>query len=502
MGQIGFHSILILLGVSVVLVAVFRYLRLPFILAYLCTGLLVGPSGLGWIPDMAGTRTLAEFGLVFLMFTIGLEFSLPQLFAMKRTVLGLGGMQVVLSCLAFGGIAWLLGMTVAGAMVVGGVLALSSTAVVMKLLADQLEQHSRHGRAAFGVLLFQDLVVVPFLIFIPMLAGDGQMQSLPAALGWALVKSVTVLVVIFLVGRVWLRPMFHEVAMARSREFFGMTVLLITLASAWLTDLAGLSMALGGFLAGLMIGETEYRHQVESDILPFRDVLLGLFFVTIGMSLDLEVVRSEWMWVTATLTAIIAIKTLLVLAAGRAFRMETGVALRTGLVLAQGGEFGFALVLQAQHFHVLDGRYDQILLAAMVLSMLIAPFLIRYNGRMVKRLLPDYRERRASNLDAIRTSAGEAHNHVIVCGYGRSGQNLAWMLKEEAIESLGLDLDPVRVRDARDAGERVLYGDSARRDVLLSAGLQHARALVISFVDTATALRMLEITRQLRPDIR
>ncbi len=250
-----------------------------------------------------------------------------------------------------------------------------------------------------------------------------------------------------------------------------------------------------------MIGETEYRHQVESDILPFRDVLLGLFFVTIGMSLDLEVVRSQWMWVTATLVSIIAIKTLVVLAAGRAFRLETGVALRTGLVLAQGGEFGFALILQAQHFQVLDGRYDQILLAAMVLSMLIAPFLIRYNGRMVKRLLPDYRERRESNLDAIRASAGESHNHVIICGYGRSGQNLAWMLKEEAIESLGLDLDPVRVRDARDAGERVLYGDSARRDVLLSAGLQHARALVISFVDTSTALRMLEITRQLRPDM-
>jgi CPA2 family monovalent cation:H+ antiporter-2 len=501
MGQIGFHSILVLLGVSVVLVAMFRYLRLPFILAYLCTGLLVGPSGLGWIPDMAGTRTLAEFGLVFLMFTIGLEFSLPQLFAMKRTVFGLGGMQVVLSCLAFGGIAWLIGMPVTSAMVVGGVLALSSTAVVMKMLADQLEQHSRHGRAAFGVLLFQDLVVVPFLIFIPMMAGDGQMQSLVATLGWALLKSAAVLVVIFLVGRVWLRPMFHEVAMARSREFFGMTVLLITLASAWLTDLAGLSMALGGFLAGLMIGETEYRHQVESDILPFRDMLLGLFFVTIGMSLDLAVVRSQWMWVSLSLAAILVIKTLLVLAAGRAFRLEMGVALRTGLVLAQGGEFGFALILQAQHFHILEGRYDQVLLAAMVLSMLIAPLVIRYNGRMVKRLMPGYRERRESNLDAIRASAGEAHDHVIICGYGRSGQNLAWMLKEEAIDSLGLDLDPVRVRDARDAGERVLYGDSARRDVLLAAGLQHARALVISFVDSSTALRMLEITRQLRPDM-
>ena len=501
MGQIGFHSILILLGVAVVLVAVFRYLRLPVILAYVCAGLLVGPSGLAWIPDLGSTRTLAEFGLVFLMFTIGLEFSLPQLQAMKRTVLGIGGAQVVLSCGVFGGIAWLLGVPLAGAMVIGGALALSSTAVVMKMLVDQLEQHSRHGRTAFAVLLFQDLVVVPFLIFIPMLAGEGQGPSLPVALGWTLVKSAAVLAAIFLVGRVWLRPLFHEVAMARSREFFGMTVMFITLASAWLTDLAGLSMALGAFLAGLMIGETEYRHQVESDILPFRDVLLGLFFVTIGMSLDLALVRDQWAWVLGSLAAIVVIKTVLVVAIGKAFRLETGVALRTGLVLAQGGEFSFALLLQAQRFQILDGRFDQIILAAMVLSMLIAPLLIRYNGPMVKRLLPTYRERRASNLDAIRTTAGSAHRHVIICGYGRSGQNLAWMLKEEGITSLGLDLDPVRVRDARDAGEVVMYGDSARRDVLLAAGLQHARALVISFADTATALRVLEITRLLRPDM-
>jgi CPA2 family monovalent cation:H+ antiporter-2 len=495
-----FLYILILLGVAVVLVAAFRYLRLPLVLAYLVAGVLAGPSGLGWIPDLAGTRYLAEFGLVFLMFTIGLEFSLPQLMAMKRTVLGGGGAQVLLSFLAFGGLALWLGVPAPGAVVIGGMLALSSTAIVMKLLVDQLEQNSRHGRAAFGVLLFQDLAVVPFLIVIPALAGDGN-QSVLSALGWALVKSLLVLAAILFVGRMWLRPIFHEVALARSREFFTLTVLLLTLLAAWFTHHAGLSLALGAFLAGLMIGETEYRHQVENDILPFRDVLLGLFFITVGMNLDLHVLREQWYWALLAMSAMLAIKIAIVFLVARLFRFETGVALRTGLVLAAGGEFGFALLVQAQQYKVLAAESVQLVLAAIVLSMLLAPLLIRYNGTLVKRLVPGYRERRESNLDSIRATTGHAHGHVILCGFGRSGQNLAWMLKEEGLSYLGLDLDPVRVRDARDAGEPVVYGDSARRDVLLAAGLQHARALVISFVDVPTATRILSATRDLRPDM-
>lgn len=498
MYDIAFQHFLILLGVAVVLVAAFRYLHLPQVLAYLCAGVLVGPSGLGWIPDLAGTRYLAEFGLVFLMFTIGLEFSLPQLMAMKRIVLGAGGAQVLLSFLAFGGIAWALGVRPGGAVVIGGMLALSSTAIVMKLLVDQLEQHSRHGRAAFGILLFQDLVVVPFLILIPALGGDGT-QSALAALGWALVKSVAVLAAILFAGRMWLRPIFHEVALARSREFFTITVLLLTLIAAWVTHHAGLSLALGSFLAGLMIGETEYRHQVESDIMPFRDVLLGLFFITVGMSLDLHVLISQWSAVLAALVALLAIKIVIVLALGKLLRQELGVALRVGLVLATSGEFGFALLVQAEEYNVLAADSIQMVLAAMVLSMLLAPLLIRYNGRIVKRLVPGYRERREANLDAIRHAA--SRGHVILCGYGRSGQNIAWMLKEEQVPYLGLDLDPVRVRDARDAGEHVVYGDAARRDVLLAAGLMEARALVISFVDPVVARRILSATRDLRPDM-
>jgi len=499
MERIGFDSILILLGVAVVLLAAFRYVRLPQVLAYLAAGVLVGPYGLGWIPDVSATRTLAEFGLVFLMFTIGLEFSLPKLVSMKSTVFGLGGAQVLISCLAFGFVAWGLGVPVAGAIVIGGILAMSSTAIVMKLLIEQLEQNSRHGRHAFGVLLFQDLVVVPFLILIPALAGDG--DPVWQTLGVALLKSALVLVAILSVGRWLLRPLFHEIASARLREYFMLSVLLLTLAAAWITQAAGLSLALGAFLAGMMLGETEYRHQVEADILPFRDILLGLFFVTIGMQLDTAFLAAHWLLILAAVAGLLVFKTALIAVLGRAFRMEPGVALRTGLVLSQGGEFGFALLLVASEHRLLDPSAAQLVLATVVLSMMAAPVVVRYNGRLAKRLVPGYMRARDTNLDVIRAEASRENRHVIVCGYGRSGQNLAWLLEQESIPSLALDLDPVRVRDARDAGKSVVYGDCARRDVLEAAGLHRAAALVVSFNDTTATLRILEITRQVRPDM-
>jgi len=500
MEPIGFHSILILLGVAVVLVALFRYLRLPQILAYLCAGIVVGPYGMGWIPDLEGTRTLAEFGLVFLMFTVGLEFSLPKLIAMKTMVFGLGGAQVLISSLVFGFVAWVFDVPPEGAVVIGGMLAMSSTAIVLKLLTEQLEQNSRHGRHAISVLLFQDLIVVPFLILIPALGGDME-QSVWMSLGWAFLKSVLVLVGIFIVGRWLLRPFFHEVASAKLREYFMLAVLLLTLAAAWITEIAGLSLALGAFLAGMMMGETEYRHQVEGDILPFRDILLGLFFVTIGMMLDLSVMLELWPWVLVSVAAIIVFKTLLVFGLGKLFAMETGVALRTGLVLSQVGEFAFALILLANQHQLLCARTSQIVLASIILSMMLAPLIVRYNGRIAKRWVPGYMRAREGDLGVIRAEAVGANKHVIICGYGRSGQNLAWMLEQEGIPSLALDLDPVRVRDARDAGKPVVYGDVARRDVLEAAGLHRATALAISFYNTPAALKILEITRHVRPDM-
>jgi K+:H+ antiporter len=496
----GFHAILILLAVAVVLVALFRFLRLPQVLAYFCAGALVGPFGLGWIPDLQETRALAEFGLVFLMFTVGLEFSLPNLLAMRRVVFGLGGAQVAITGAVFGVAAWGLGVSIEGAIVIGAMLSLSSTAIAMKQMVEQLEQTSRHGRHALGVLLFQDLAAVPFLILIPTLAGKGG-ESVPAALGWVALKSVLVFGVIYVVGRWLLRPLLHQVAAARLREFFMFTVLLVTLASAWLTETAGLSLALGAFLAGMMLGETEYRHQVEADILPFRDILLGLFFITIGMLLNVDDVIEYWWLVLGATLAIVVFKTALIALLGRAFGMEAGVALRTGLVLAQVGEFAFALLLQAEQYRLIGDPATQVVLAAVVISMALAPLIIRYNGWIAKRYVPGYERARRSNLQLIRDEARHAERHVIICGFGRSGQNLAWMLEREGVASLALDLDPVRVRDAREAGKQVVYGDAARRDVLEAAGLHRAAAVVVSFNAAGIALKILEITRHLRPDM-
>jgi CPA2 family monovalent cation:H+ antiporter-2 len=518
MDAFAFHAILILLTAAVVLVVLFRYLNLPPILAYLAAGVLVGPHGLGWVPAAEETRYLAEFGLVFLMFTLGLEFSLPNLLGMKSTVFGMGGAQVLVSCAVFGLAAWWAGVPVEGSMVIGGMLALSSTAIAMKLLIEQLEQSSRHGRAALGVLLFQDLVVVPFLILIPALGGEAR-EAVWVTLGSVLLKSVLVLVAIMAAGRWLLRPLFHEIAAVRSRELFMFAVLLLVLACAWITELAGLSLALGAFLAGMMLGETEYRHQVEGDILPFRDILLGLFFVTVGMLLDLTVIERLWVWIVAAVVGMLLFKTLLVTTLARAFGHETGVALRTGLVLSQGGEFAFALLLHAQHYRLLEPDAAQVVLATVVASMIASPLVIRYNGFVAKRLVPGYVRARDSNLDAIRAEAANvpsvargprlrpgaeavgAKGHVILCGYGRSGQNLGWMLEQEGIPYVALDLDPVRVRDARDAGKPVVYGDADRRDVLEAAGLHGARALVVSFNNVPSALRILEITHHVRPDM-
>lgn len=501
MNSTSFETVLLLLGVAVVFVALFRYLQLPQVLAYLCAGILIGPHGLGWIADTEDTRYLAEFGLVFLMFTIGLEFSLAKLMQMKAIVFGLGGAQVLLTGLAFGfAVWWLGGVSPEGAIAIGGILAMSSTAIVGKLLVEQLEQNSRHGRHAVAVLLFQDLVVVVLLILIPALAGDGPRAAVPTV-AWVLVKSAAVFALMVVAGRWIMRPLFHRVAAVRMREFFMLTVLLMTLAAAWLTETAGLSLALGSFLAGMMLGETEYRHQVESDIMPFRDILLGLFFVTVGMLLDVGAALAWWPWILALVAAILVFKTLLILALGKLFGMETGVALRTGLVLSQVGEFGFALLLQARQFELIGVEADQIVLAAIVITMLVAPLIVRHNGRWARRWVPEYHRVRAANLDAIRAAARANQAHVIICGYGRSGQNLAWMLEQERIGSFALDLDPERVRDARDADKPVMYGDAARRDVLEAAGLERAAALAVSFNDLAGALKILEVVRNVRPEL-
>jgi CPA2 family monovalent cation:H+ antiporter-2 len=491
--------ILVLLAAAVVVVVLCRLVRLPPILGYLIVGAAVGPHALGWVANDQATRYVAEFGLVFLLFSVGLEFSLPKLNAMRRAVFGLGLAQVAVTAAAatltvqLAGFGWQLGL------VLGGALAMSSTAIVSKLLAERGELAMPHGRDVMGILLFQDLAVVAFLIVIPSLNAEG--ETLALALGLAALKAAVALALVLYAGQRPMRWWFSVVARQRSHELFMLNLLLVTLGLAALTEAAGLSLALGAFLAGMLIAETEFRYQVEEDIAPFRDVLLGLFFVTVGMSLDLAVVAAHAGWVLLLLVAPVAAKLALIVLLARAFGSTLPTALRTGLYLAQAGELALAMLALAVQSRILDGAVQQAVLAAMVLSMLAAPVLIQFIEPIVRRFTANDWLARAAQVTAIASQAMARQEHVIVCGYGRSGQNLARLLDAERIPFVALDNDPDRVREASGAGASVVYGDAGRRETLAAAGLAKARAVVVTFADVPLAVKILHQVHRLRPDI-
>lgn len=486
-------DVLLLLAASVLAVTLFRRLNLPPILAYLGVGALLGPHALGWVDDSENTRMLAEFGVVFLLFTLGLEFSLTRLAAMRRAVLGMGGAQVLITALVAGGMAWLMGVPPAGALAIGGVLAMSSTAIVIKLLAEQLEINSRHGRAAVGILLFQDLAVIPFLILIPALASGG--EDIGEDLALALLKGVVVSGFLLAAGRWLLRPMFHVIAKARSPELFTLAVLLAALASAALTQTAGLSMALGAFLAGIMLSESAYRHQIESDIRPFQDVLLGLFFITIGMLLDVQSLPVYLPTSLGLLLLLILIKTLIIFGVGVALREDAGVAFRAGLVLAQGGEFGFALLALASSGNLLSHEEVQVVLTTVLLSMIATPFLVRYNGPIAKFLIRGYRQTFVERREDIAQQSAGLKGHVILSGFGRVGQNLAYLLDQEDIPYIALEIDPDIIQKAQRAGYNVYFANATHLELLRAAGIDKARALVITHHDTEAAIKTIKLVR-------
>ncbi len=491
--------ILILLISSVLAVALFRKFQLPAMLAYFLVGLALGPYTFGLLPDTNATREFAEFGIVFLMFSIGLEFSLPQLYAMRKKVLGLGGAQVLITLLAVMGIAKLAGLDWPAAFVVGSALTMSSTAIVSKILAERLDLNSRHGRLSIGVLLFQDIAVIPILVLIPALGlADANLTSV---LGFALLKAAAMLLFLFTIGKWIINPWFNLVASQRSRELFVMNVLMVTLLLAYATKLAGLSYALGAFIAGMLISETKFRYQVESDISPFRDILLGLFFISVGMLLNLEQIFNNIGLVLLILVGFIIFKAAIVALVVRLVKYETGVAIRTSLILAQAGEFSFVILALGVEQKLISGPALQLILAASLLSMVIAPFLIQYNGRIARRLVSSYSRNSGQVVQDIDDVSKHLHNHVIICGYGRSGQYLGRFLKEENIPFVALDIDPSRVLEAASAGENVMFGDAARRVVLEAAGGARAKALVISYADNRAAMKILHIVQESYPQL-
>ncbi|EGV51264.1 monovalent cation:proton antiporter family protein [Candidatus Endoriftia persephone] len=494
------NDVLVLLACSVGAVAIFRRFHLPPILGYLMVGVLTGSHALGWVPDGEAIHLLAEVGVVFLLFMIGLEISIPHLLAMKSTVLGLGSAQVLITLGLAGGIAWYLGVEWQGALILGGIVALSSTAIATKQLIEQLEMQSRHGRIALGILLFQDLAVVPFLVLIPILADPGGGSMLQPML-WALAKAAFAFALMFALGHWALRPLFHMVAGAHSIELFTLTILLVSLAAAALTYQLGLSLALGAFLAGMMLGETEYRHQVEAEVRPFRDVLMGLFFISVGTQLDLMVLPEIWHWVVLITLGLILGKAAIVIAITHFGGHEFGVALRSGLVLAQGGEFGFALITLGIAQGLFSSEVTQPVLAAIVLSMILAPLIIRHNGTFAKQVCANYLGRRMAQAQNLSQASDELSGHVIVCGFGRIGQNLASFLKEEGFDYVALDLDPVLIREAWEAGEQVFYGDSRNAEILHSAGIERARALVVTFHDHHLSEQIIHTARKVSAEI-
>ncbi len=484
-----------------------RSLKLPPMLGYLSVGVVIGPHALALAKNSDGVRHLGEFGVVFLMFVIGLEFNLPKLRAMRRHVFGLGLLQVTLSLLLGTGVSLLLAyiaptiwtMSWQTALALSAVLAMSSTAIVVKLLSERLEMASEHGKRVMGVLLFQDLAVVPLLVLIPALGSPA--DKLLMALAIAALKAAVLVGLLLTGGQRLMSWWLTLVARRKSAELFVLNLLLVTLALAWLTELAGLSLALGAFIAGMLISETQYKHQVETDIRPFHDVLLGIFFISVGMMLDWHEVVDHWALVLLLVALPVLFKLLLVTLLARLLGASAGLSLRTGLYLAQAGEFGFVLLSLAQKDSLIPPALMNPILASMVLSMLATPFIIMYSNRIVMKFVASEWLQQSLQMTTIASKAMSVDKHVIICGYGRCGQNLGNMLAQEKIPYMALDLDPDRVRQAAAAGNSVVYGDAVRLQALMAAGLSRASAVVVTYLDTASALKVLANTRAHAPNV-
>lgn len=493
-------QVLILLAGSLFVVTLLRRLGLPPILGYLVVGMALGPFAFGLVRESSTTALLADLGVTFLLFTLGLEFSLPRMIAMRREVFGLGAAQVIGTTIVFACIARFAGVEWPMAVVIGGAISMSSTAIIMHQLTESAELNRTHGRLSFSMLLFQDLAFVPFLALAAALTQGGEF-SLLSTVRNVLLGALAVGVVL-VTGRLLLRPLFHEIARSRLRELFTLAVLFVVLLSAWVSHSAGLSLALGGFLAGMMLAETEYRHQIETVIRPFRDILLGLFFITVGMLLDVRLLVNEFGLVFSMLLGLIVLKAATAAVVSRWFTGSWFKAIRTGIVISIAGEFGIALLTLLLHADALPTRLGQPLLVAIALSMIVSPFVISNNKWITRFLLQE----RGPPATAFQREDAATHgiaqrDHVILCGFGRVGQNVARVLESHGFEYIALDLDPARIRAARQAGDPVIFGDSADEEMLMRAGLERATAVIISFADPGTSIGILRSIRALRREV-
>ena len=486
--------IILLLACSVGLVAILRNFKMPPMIAYFVVGLILGPSVAGVLVDSAANHHLVEFGIVFLMFTIGLEFSLPTLNSMRQILFGIGLSQVSITLLFTIIIGSLFGLSLSEGFVIGSAITMSSTAIVSKILMERLDLNTRHGKLSIGILLFQDLAVILVLVLIPSLSNPD--ANFLSAFSLVILKTAVLFSIIFKVGKPIMNYWFGIIARQKSSELFVLNVLLVTLSFSYLTYLSGLSYALGAFMAGMLISESHYRFQVESDIAPFRDILLGLFFITVGMMLNLTILIQYLFPIIGLLVFLIVFKSVLITFLIKIFKYELGVGIRSGVILAHAGEFSFVILALAKQQDMLNDVLLQIILSVSILSMLLAPFIIQINGKIARFLSKSYIKNDQKNIDNLEQIAEKFNDHVILCGFGRSGQYIARFLKEEKIKYIAIDIDSNRVSDATIAGENVVYGDSSRYDVLKAAGIERAKGLMVTYSDDRASQKLLTTVRE------
>lgn len=492
----GFAEILLLMVVAVFAVWLFKRINLPPILAYLFCGLLAGPEVLNLWENPDDMHFFAELGIVFLLFSLGLEFSLPKMVAMRHLVFGVGLGQTIITTAVFMLIAILCGLEPIPAFVIGGMAALSSTAIVIKQTSEMGILNTGRAQMAVSILLFQDLAVVPLLIVIPLLAGVSE-QSMASAIAMAVFKGTLVFIILLSVGK-WVLPrLFSEIARTRTDELFVLTTILVALMAAGLTHSFGLSMALGAFLAGMMLGESQYRHQLEADIRPFRDILMGLFFITVGMRLDLHLFVVNLHWIVVGLVGLIVLKILLIRFSAWMFKAPSKDAWASGVKLCQMGEFSFVIAALATNHSVLSAELASVIMSIGILSMAVTPYLVDNSHKIAKAIVKG----KIEEPETSNVVEEDLENHVLIFGFGRVGQSVSRLLKVEAIRYVAVDADPVRVQEASSAGEHIYFGDVRNKDILRAVGLEKAKMAILTFDEHSKAMSVIEAVVALNPDL-
>lgn len=496
-----FFDVLSLLIAAVVVVSVLRSLKISSIVGFLLAGLIIGPHGLGFIGSVEEVKHLAEFGVVFLLFIIGLELPWERLMALKRYVFGLGFLQVFLTILLFTFIGcFFLHLKLSVSLLISGALSFSSTAIVMQILAEREDMAARYGRIGFSVLLFQDLSVVGFLILlnIVVIHKGAAHATLLSSLLISLSKVVGVLVLIGLIGRYLLRPIYKWVASAKNSELFVALSLLIILTTSYFTYAAGLSMELGAFLAGVLLAETEYKHQVEADIEPFKALLLGLFFMTVGMDLNLQTLLARPLDIISFLFLLIALKSIVILAACRIMSIGWSTTIRLMLMLATGGEFAFVIFLPMQQNGLLSFELQQTLLLSVSLSMALTP-LLAFLGRKLSSKLVKISGKHLTEVESRETASMQ--EHVILIGFGRVGQTVAKLLSQHLIPYVAIDLNMKKVNVGRKQGLSVFFGDARRSEIFKTLGIDRASSIVLTLDTQSTVSRCVMMLKRQFPNI-